>query len=420
MLSAPIGNGIVGTIVDSTDVYLGGVYNTFVELPNAPRWRVNSSARAMFPSTTSAVSLVANASLYALDVRRSVFIARWGPVDGLACLQAERRTYAPRLDAPLLVTELEFHSTCNLAVNIPIRNTFDPNGIAQLPDLDVKMAPCPHGTHCAAFAGSTRVAEPTCMGLDAASATQTCVLGSDHDRPLVAVVYDTVPDYLSVAPGVSNFTFVSAYGSSLNSTGTPLEQAGTIYTRARELAEAGQLFSAHTSTMASLWDASAGGASILVHDSGAPDADASRLARGIWTSLHALVASMSAVWGAGFEVPAAHAFSPGGIFSGGVREKNYPWVGYLGYVARSQAHTKLHACPLPHFFVLGRCIGDGWREYADVAATCSGTKSSSCSLQSLRSSLLLPQQVRGHLLEVLSNGIPPAGHCRSLHLHAAS
>jgi hypothetical protein len=338
MLSAPLGNGIVGTIVDGTNVYLGGVYNTFVELPDAPGWRVNSSARAMVPSTTSAVSLVANASIYALDVRRSVYIARWGPVDGLACLHAERRTYAPRIDAPLLVTELEFHSTCNAAANVPIRNTFDPDGITQLPDLDVEMIPCSHGTQCATFAGSTRVAEPTCMGLNASSATQTCVLGSDRDRPLVAVVYDTVPTYISVTPGVSNFTFVSAYGSSLNNTGTPLQQASTIYVRARELAEAGQLFSAHTSAMASLWDASAGGASILVHDSGAPDADAGRLARGIWSSLHAVTASMSAVWGAGTEVPAVHAFSPGGIFSGGVREKNYPWVGYLGHVKHLRKH----------------------------------------------------------------------------------
>ena len=36
--------------------------------------------------------------------------------------------------------------------------------------------------------------------------------------------------------------------------------------------------------------------------------------------------------GAGDELQPAHAFSPGGLYSGGVREQDYPFIGYLGHV----------------------------------------------------------------------------------------
>jgi hypothetical protein len=34
----------------------------------------------------------------------------------------------------------------------------------------------------------------------------------------------------------------------------------------------------------------------------------------------------------GGELPAANGFSPGGLYSGGVHEQDYPFIGYLGHV----------------------------------------------------------------------------------------
>lgn len=103
--SVPLGNGLVGTVVDLENVYLGGVYNTFVSLDakGFVGWRRNSSARASIPATTSSIALAAPANISALDVRHGVYLARWHGLAG-GCLAAERRTFAPRVDAPMLVT----------------------------------------------------------------------------------------------------------------------------------------------------------------------------------------------------------------------------------------------------------------------------------------------------------------------------
>ena len=118
--SATLGNGIVATLADYETVYLGGIYNTFVELDGRagffgepehvpePGWRVNRQLRTRRDTRdefSRTVSLSAEADITALDVRRSVYLARWEALGTAGCLNVERRTYAPRIDAPLLVTE---------------------------------------------------------------------------------------------------------------------------------------------------------------------------------------------------------------------------------------------------------------------------------------------------------------------------
>ena len=312
--STPLGNGLVGTIVDLQSVYLGGVFNTFVQLPThgppgwcpglpgcsgaqMQSWRTNSSARASIPATSSSIALSDPANYTALDIRNAVYIARWVGIGPGGCLAAERRTFAPRINAPLLVTQLNFTSTCKTAVSVPLRTTFT-GAIANLsatPDLDVHaVSSAVPGT--ASFAGTTKTAEPTCFGnwpggSGEFTGQQRCIPGNPSARPQIAVVYDTVPTALSVAPGRRTITFISAYGSSHNHTAAPLAQAAMIYANARRLANNDELFAAHTRGMAAQWDAEQGGAVILARGSSL------RLARGAWVALHALTSSMSDAWG---------------------------------------------------------------------------------------------------------------------------
>eukprot|EP01050_Picozoa_sp_SAG11_P008009 SAG11_NODE_686_length_7720_cov_1.748327_4_plen_232_part_00 len=221
---------------------------------------------------------------------------------------------------------------------VPLRTTFAGanKNVTCAPDLDVAPASSAvPGTE--AFTGTTKTAEPSCFGVwpggsGEFTGDQRCTLGDPATRPEIAVVYSTVPESLSVRPGKRTVTYISAYGSSHNNTATPLAQANAIYTNARRLADAvdgasGEdgLYVAHLAGMAALWDVEQGGASILA--SGAEP----RLARSAWTALHALTASMTEAWG-GAELAPAHAFSPGGLYSGSVRELDLPFVGYLGHV----------------------------------------------------------------------------------------
>ena len=318
--SVPVGNGIVATVADLRWVYLGGVYNTFVNLTEYPNWRVNSSARASIPATTSSIAPAVPANISALDVRHGVYLARWFGLGLGGCLVAERRTYAPRIEAPLIVTELSFNSSCGAAVTVLLRTTFDSSDLATTPDLDVRLHRTDHpGT--AGFVGTTRVGEPRCMGRwpggsGEFTGQQRCQLADPSERSKVAAVYDVTPAELSVAPGQHTFSFITAYGSSYNQTAAPLEQAVALYAYARRLAGATDpstgengLYAVHSEGMEALWDVKRGGAAILatgVHLA---------LARSAWTSLHALTASMSVAFG-GSELAPAHAYSPGGLYSG--------------------------------------------------------------------------------------------------------
>lgn len=316
-LSTPLGNGLVGTVVDLDAVYIGGIFNTFGKLKEHPGWRTNSSARAQIPATTSTISLATNATVFAMDARRGVYIARWAALGPDGCLTAERRVYAPRLGAPLLVTELEFNSSCGAAVDVALRSTFNEEMIHTAPDLRLRPVLPPMGLASAqgtkAFAGTTRTAEPRCLGKDEFAGTQTCADADASERQSIAVVYDPPSMSVSVPPGQSTNTFISAYGSSLNHTATPLDQAAVIYRRAQALANAGHLFDAHLRSMEAVWSAELGGASIVVSGGKEP-----RLARGIWMAMYGLVASMAIEW-AGPELEAGHGYSPGGLHSGGIR-----------------------------------------------------------------------------------------------------
>ena len=104
-------------------------------------------------------------------------------------------TSTPRLDAPLLVTQLRFTSTCGAAVRVPLRTTFVGAAarVADAPDLDVAPA---HSAVAgsAAFAGTSKTAEPSCMGVwpggsGELTGNQRCTLGDPSARPAIAVVY---------------------------------------------------------------------------------------------------------------------------------------------------------------------------------------------------------------------------------------
>jgi hypothetical protein len=71
---------------------------------------------------------------------------------------------------------------------------------------------------------------------------------------------------------------------------TPLEQAKQIYVAAKAAATAGTLFDTHVQAMATMWSAEEGGASILVEGN-------EQMAKGCWTSMHSMLASMSSAWG---------------------------------------------------------------------------------------------------------------------------
>eukprot|EP01043_Picozoa_sp_COSAG02_P014424 COSAG02_NODE_595_length_19813_cov_12.215380_2_plen_241_part_00 len=237
----------------------------------------------------------------------------------------------------LLAAELLFTSTCEGSVSMPLRTTFTGavKNVTRAPDLDVtSLAATAPGTE--AFAGTTKTAEPSCFGVwpggsGEFTGDQRCKLGDPSTRPEIAVVYTATPASVAVTPGKRTVTFISAYGSSHNNTAAPLAQANAIYAHASRLADsvdgAGEdgLYAAHLAGMAALWDVEQGGASILA--SGADP----RLARSAWTALHALTSSMSESWG-GADLAPAHAYSPGGLYSGGVRELDLPFVGYLGHV----------------------------------------------------------------------------------------
>ena len=235
--SATLGNGIVATLADYETVYLGGIYNTFVELDGRagffgepehvpePGWRVNSSARAAIPATSSSVSLSAEADVTALDVRRGVYLARWEALGTGGCLSVERRTYAPRVDAPLLVTEFVLSSNCSESIVLPLRTTFNASSLQRAVDFHFETYEPDATTETKAFGGTTATAEPICLGTDEmhsdtdAHPTQECTLGDPGQRPSIAVVYDPVPPSLTAAANSrAVVSFVSAYGSSLNTT----------------------------------------------------------------------------------------------------------------------------------------------------------------------------------------------------------
>lgn len=203
--------------------------------------------------------------------------------------------------------------------------------VSLAPDLEVTFVPTAF-KHTAAFAGTTRTAEPICFGRwpggsGEFTGQQRCTPGEPSGRPKLAVVFDTTPATLSVEPGFHAFSFISAYGTSHNRTAEPMAQASALYSMARHLADTpgdhdheDALWGAHLRGMEVLWDARRGGAAILV------SGPQPMLARSAWTAIHALTSSMSESWGSR-ELVAAHAYSPGGLYSGGVREPDYPFVG---------------------------------------------------------------------------------------------
>ena len=348
--SAPVGNGLVATVVDSDRVFLGGVYNAFLETqgrwhPSFDGWRVNGTSRATIPATTTAIAPQnATASVFALDVRRGVLLARYalGPS---RCLHLERRVFSPRLGAPLLVTELEvLANRCAASTPVELRNNFyqrttrpdGSNASIGSGNDDFSFEPLRSGkAGVGAFGGQTRGATPICFGTCTSlshescgnadydrhgnrggpahvptSADEECTPGDPTSRPSIAVVFDEMPAVWTVAAGdTPTKSFVSAYGSSLNASATPLAQAVAIHAHAHALNEhkTGGLFKNHVAAMAAVWSAERGGAAILVEGN-------DMLARGTWSALHSLVASMAPQWGR--ELPPQHGFGCAGLWAG--------------------------------------------------------------------------------------------------------
>ena len=362
--SAPIGNGLVATVVDSDKVFLGGIYNSFNEVPGKwhpsfDGWRVNGTARATLPATTSAIAPAnVSASVFALDVRRGVLLARYslGPA---GCAEVERRVYAPRLGSPLLVTELEvLQNHCTKPLSIPLRNNFQAHRIradgsnasigADNDDFELEVLPLPYGQgrpagdNIGAFGGKTRGAAAKCFGVcpllnftlnkDGCGAANydskgnrggpthtpysndaVCTPADPATRPTIAVVYDRVPTVWNIAAGAtSTSSFVSAYGTSLNSTGTPLEQASAVHSNAHNLAASAKngLFAAHVLEMTKLWTVQQGGAAILVDGNAV-------LASATWSALHSLTSSQAAEWGQA--LPPQNGFGCAGLWAGGAQ-----------------------------------------------------------------------------------------------------
>ena len=132
---ASVGNGFLASVVDSADVFMGGVFNAIdsrgwctdpseacylsaiPQTRNADCWyrRCNESARARIPALVSALDLDDAGprpdDAFALDTARAAYFARRtrevaapGPAGGSCTAAVERRTFAHRTRPGLLVT----------------------------------------------------------------------------------------------------------------------------------------------------------------------------------------------------------------------------------------------------------------------------------------------------------------------------
>lgn len=268
-----IGNGYLGTFVDSSTVYSGGLFNGDARGENG-----SVSHRATIPSYLVNVDGNLDAVGRALDVRRAVFLRR-GEFAETGVL-VEERLFAS-LDRPNVLVH-EFEVTNHTA---GVFNAVNFTGkLSNAGQIDLTWS-----SNSTSDGILTRIG--TNLQGELGNKTSLAVLCTTDDAPIVSII----------TPTSTLYTFLTVIVTSLNST-SPKNDALGAYAEAK--GNAAVLFSSH----AQAWEKRNERGSLHVAWSDGDDNDAPLfLAAALNASLYAIRSSIREDW--------AYGLSPGGIAS---------------------------------------------------------------------------------------------------------
>jgi len=259
-IQTSVGNGFVSTVIGADAMYVAGVFNGFSD--QAP------SHRAAFPATLSvAAETTVIGSALALDTatfyRRSQLTEIQPPktlcapskenvndtlpdacaragchyqpdteecVEGFILAQIEQRWYAHRTRYNLLIMEMTITNlaTGNVSIN------FDYSSAFPSPDLNITVYPI--SASMVEWVGQIYTPELT-----------------NGQIVTFGLVTDRIPSTMTVAPGTTNYTFMTSIATSIESA-NPLSSAQSAYQSAKAI-NASALWSEHVSAWATIWQA---------------------------------------------------------------------------------------------------------------------------------------------------------------------
>jgi len=222
-----ISNGYLGTVLDSDNIFVGGVYvGEFIVFEKLIGFH---SKRARIPATQKIVPKNCETIGSALDIERAMYLRRFQ----LDKAQIEQRWFAHRGLRSLLVHQINVNATRSVGlVNLQLENLPSPKS----EDISFEQVNCPHS-----------------------SSQSTCYVGElirletpDSDRIKVAVVTSQIPSSLQVEASTDRtFTFLTSIRTTIDSS-DPLMDASIDFIRGLSM-DPKLLLSNHTMEWAKLW-----------------------------------------------------------------------------------------------------------------------------------------------------------------------